>query len=115
MNTPSPRFSWQAMRDYARSELPSLRDLSADPARCERYEFRFQGLHLDLSKCRIDSELLGLGLGQLDRLDLSGQLRELQAGARLNRSEDRPALHSLVRAESSPHPSLNQAHSEVLE
>ncbi len=112
--SPTPRFNWQALRDYAESQLPGLRQLSDDAARCERYGFRFGGLHMDLSKCRIDAELLGLSAAQLDRLQLRRQLHDLQMGARLNRSEDRAALHSLLRAQRLPHPSLQAPYDNVL-
>lgn len=112
---PTKRFAWQSLRSYADQELSSLKQLSADAARADRYEFRHRGLHLDLSKCRIDAELLGLGLHQLDQLQLSQQMAALQAGAELNTSEGRAALHTLVRAERAPHERLREAFEDVLE
>ncbi len=97
-------FQWQALQARAERALPALQVLAADAARAELFEFRFDGLHLDLSRCRIDAPLLALAIDQLEQIGLEQQRQALFDGAIVNVSEQRPALHPLLRASAPYHP-----------
>src|SRR5579875_1882566 len=75
-----------------------LRDLfEADPGRAERFSLEAAGLYLDYSKNRVTDETLAL-LVQLARdVDVEARRDAMFAGARVNVSEDRPALHVALR------------------
>lgn len=100
------------------SDLPSWRELQAcaeklrdtqvlelfnsDPQRASTFTASAAGLTLDYSKqllCR-DSRAALLRLGQ--QAQLQARARELVAGAPLNNTESRAALHTLLRAERAP-------------
>ena len=79
-----------------------LRDLFAsDPLRGERFVAEAGGLRLDYSKNRINDETLRLLLALADERSVAHQRDEMFRGARINRSEDRPALHVALRMERS--------------
>jgi len=60
------------------------------------------GLRLDFSRQLLDEPALEALLGLARQADLPGQIEALFSGARLNNTEDRPALHMLLRAEQAP-------------
>jgi glucose-6-phosphate isomerase len=106
-------FQWQALQARAADRLLPLQALAADPARAERLAFRFDGLHLDLSRCRIDSPLLALAIDQLGQTDFLARRRALFDGEIVNLSEQRPALHPLLRASAPYHPSQLALHRQI--
>lgn len=55
------------------------------------------GLHLDFSKQRLDPSALTTLLQVAEQFDLSGAFKQLTAGAALNITEQRAALHTLLR------------------
>ena len=93
--------AWQAL--LAHRDAISGRHLShlwdEDPQRGEKLTFPCAGLGVDFSKQRITPETLAL-LGALanDR-DVKGATERLFTGARVNLTEDRPALHTALRGE----------------
>jgi glucose-6-phosphate isomerase len=80
-------------------DLP-LRDLiAAEPGRAERDTLRSGPLTLCLARQRIDAAAWD-ALYRLAALrELPAQLRRLVDGERVNRSEDRPALHTALRGD----------------
>jgi glucose-6-phosphate isomerase len=78
---------------------PSLAALFADDdERARRLSLEHEGLLLDYSKNLVTGDTLALLTGLADSVDLSGRIRGLFAGERVNSSEDRPALHMALRA-----------------
>ncbi len=69
----------------------------ADPARFDGFSARCGGTLLDYSKTRIDAEIRGLLLQLLEERDVPGKRDAMFEGARINRSENRPVLHSALR------------------
>ena len=65
-------FPWSRLQAHAAS-MPALQSLADDAPRGEQLRFDFAGLHLDLSRARIDTELLQLAIEGL-------QAGGLQAG-----------------------------------
>ena len=75
-----------------------LRDLfAADPARAERLSIELPGLFIDYSKNILTHESLALLTGYAQSLDLGASIRAMFNGERINRSEDRAALHTALR------------------
>jgi glucose-6-phosphate isomerase len=97
--TSSP--AWQALvahRDAIAGK--HLRQLWEDDAgRGERLTFACAGLAADFSKQRITPETVDLLVALARERNLPAAIERLFSGARVNRSEDRPALHTALRGE----------------
>jgi len=93
--------SWQALlahRDaLAGKRLSDLWD--EDPARGPRFTFGCAGLQVDFSKQRITAETLERLVALARERDLPAAVERLFGGARVNVTEDRPALHTALRGE----------------
>jgi len=92
--------SWQALK--AHSDVmasTSMLDMFADnPARATEFSLSAAGLTLDYSKNLVNAETLKL-LGQLyDERQLASGIEAMFNGAPVNNTEDRAALHTLLRA-----------------
>ncbi len=95
--TDSP--AWQALRRHhtAVRDL-HLRKLFADDAgRAERLSFEASGIHADLSKHRITDETVALLLALASERRVAERRDAMFRGEHVNRSEDRPALHTALR------------------
>ena len=91
---------WHALRAHAQRIAPRhLHEaFAADPTRGERLCAEAAGWYLDYAKQRIDDDTLRL-LRELARAcDLHGQIEAMYRGERVNRAENRPALHVALRA-----------------
>jgi glucose-6-phosphate isomerase len=76
-----------------------LRDLFADdPDRGERLVAEAAGITLDYSKHRITDETVTLLRALAEESGLRGRIEAMFLGARINVTEDRPALHVALRA-----------------
>jgi len=90
---------WQALLALAATPLPSLNELfRTDPRRAERYHLTAAGLQLDYSKNLLTDPIKQALLALADRAGLQEQIASLFRGDHLNNSEDRPALHMLLRS-----------------
>ncbi len=72
------------------------------PERAGRYAAEAAGLRLDYSKHLLDEKGRDILLRLAAEADLPGRAAALLAGEKLNHTEDRPALHSLLRASRAP-------------
>ncbi|MBD7977348.1 glucose-6-phosphate isomerase [Serpens gallinarum] len=99
------RPEWQALLTHARSMSPRhLRELfAADPTRGERLCVEAVGLYLDYAKQRIDDETLRLLLELARACQLPESIEAMFRGDRVNRVENRPALHVALRAPAGAH------------
>ncbi len=90
---------WRALAAKARRmESVHMREMFAgEPDRFERFSLRVDGLLLDYSKNRIDSETLGLLLDLARRRDLAGKRDAMFSGQRINVTEQRAVLHTALR------------------
>jgi glucose-6-phosphate isomerase len=76
-----------------------LRTLFAgDPKRGERYSVEAAGIHFDYSKNRANDETLRLLVNLAQECALTARIEAMFTGAHVNSTEDRPALHSALRA-----------------
>jgi glucose-6-phosphate isomerase len=94
------RPAWRALQRH-RAELADrhLRELFAqDPARGERLTLEAAGLFLDYSKNRLTDETLSLLLDLAAEAGLAERRAAMFAGGRINVTEDRPVLHTALRA-----------------
>ncbi|MFY0989647.1 glucose-6-phosphate isomerase [Halomonas sp. C05BenzN] len=93
------RGAWRALATHADAMRGvHLRDLFAgESGRHAAYTRHAAGLTLDLSKQRWSGETFGLLLELAREAELPEAIRALLDGERVNRSEDRPALHTALR------------------
>ncbi len=91
--------AWRALAQHrARLAPQTLRQLFAtDPQRAERFSVAAAGIHLDYSKQHLTDTTLRLLLALAEAAGLDTQIDALFAGAEVNRSEQRPALHPALR------------------
>ncbi|HET6726257.1 MAG TPA: glucose-6-phosphate isomerase [Gammaproteobacteria bacterium] len=91
--------AWRALaehRDNVRDK--HLRDFFAEDAdRFNAFSLELSGLLLDCSRQRITRETLALLRQLAEECDLPGWIERLFAGAEVNNTERRPALHALLR------------------
>ena len=75
-----------------------MRDLfSEDPNRFHNFHLEAAGLSLDFSKNRITEETMSLLLSLAREQDLPAKIGAMFNGEAINRSENRPALHTALR------------------
>lgn len=108
---------WQAL--VAHQRTLSSRRMTAlfakDSTRAERYRIKAAGLLLDYSKNIADDDTLNLFSRLIDANTLPEQIQQVFDGARINSSENRPALHTLLRArENGSPPDHLRADAEVV-
>lgn len=70
---------------------------SVDLDRVDRFSFDFGQFYIDLSKTHISQELLSIYLKFANEIDFVAKRESLLAGERINNSEDRSVLHTLLR------------------
>ncbi len=109
MRNDLPHQAWAAVAEHAEKlKQTSLSDLfDADESRASRFFLNAAGLGLDYSKNFYTQETASL-IDQLCRdIDLKGHIQQMFEGAIVNETEQRAALHTLLRAQSSPGPTLD--------
>lgn len=91
--------AWQALRSQREQmQAFNLREaFTADPQRFQRYSLNSGGLFLDYSKNLIDARSRALLVELAEQMNLRPAIEQLFAGAPLNASENRPALHTALR------------------
>ncbi|MGE5226353.1 MAG: glucose-6-phosphate isomerase [Planctomycetaceae bacterium] len=92
--------AWRALaRHHEDVRDLHLRTLFAeDPGRAGRFVFEGAGLRLDLSKHRITDETVRLLVALARERALPERIEAMFRGERVNPTEDRPALHTALRA-----------------
>ncbi len=96
--TRTPRAAWRALKQQARRHADiHLRDLLDDPSRSERMGIEAAGLFADFSRQRLDGEAIEALFAMAGAARLAEARSLLFAGAIMNPTEDRPALHMALR------------------
>src|SRR5215210_4510289 len=91
--------AWHALLAHQRSTVFELRELfAADPRRSGRYSITVGDVLLDYSKHYLTDETVGLLIGLADARQMRQCIRRLMSGDRINTTENRPALHTALRA-----------------
>ena len=90
---------WQQLQQHYQSiRHQHMRDwFATDPQRFQRFHLSAAGLSLDYSKNRITNDTLQLLLQLAQERQLPAQIEGLFRGDAVNRSEQRPALHTALR------------------
>ena len=91
--------AWERVHREAQRLRPThLRTLFADdPARFERLSFALDDLSIDISKEKLDATALDALLALARAADVKGRREAMFAGAPVNRTEGRAALHMALR------------------
>ena len=91
--------AWAALGRYAGviEQAPIAALFDRDPQRGRRLSMEAEGLWLDLSRQRFDSEALKLLLELAEQVGLPGWIERMFRGERINNTEDRAALHVALR------------------
>ncbi len=91
---------WQALAEYALSGVNETLSclFDRDPSRGRRLGAAGAGLYMDYSKQRVTDECLRLLLELADARGLRVRIEAMFTGERVNRTENRPALHIALRA-----------------
>jgi glucose-6-phosphate isomerase len=91
--------------EYVHQPAPGLPDLRVQAA----------GILLDLSRQRLDRNILTTLLALAEDLRLPERIDELFSGAHLNHSENRPALHTALRAAPEDIPAVARGAANVMD
>ena len=100
--TPATKTEWRKLRDLAKRPR-DIRKLFADnPRRAKQWALEGGGLLLDSAKAQADDNALA-ALNQLARAaQVCEKLNAQAQGEKINFTENRPALHSALRARPAP-------------
>lgn len=92
--------AWQAlMLHQTAMNTTKIRDLfEADPGRAKAFSMDVGALHLDYSKQRVTAETMRSLTALAEHTDLPGKIAAMYSGASVNYTENRPALHTALRA-----------------
>ena len=94
--------AYTALKEHAvKLQYASLEGLfNADSNRADTFTASAAGLHLDYSKHLLSSSALASLLDLAEQAGVQHGIEALFTGAHVNNTEDRPALHTLLRASS---------------
>ncbi len=100
MVNPTQTAAWQDLVSYAQADQrPRLRDLfEASPERADQLTVAVGDLTVDFSKQLVTAEIISSLLALAENVGVGDQIAALLAGAPLNTTEARPALHTALRA-----------------
>jgi glucose-6-phosphate isomerase len=90
---------WAALASYRDETSLELRSVfAADSDRARRFTFNAGELTADLSKHLIDNEVLARLVALAEASGLPERINAMFSGERINSTEDRPVLHTALRA-----------------
>ncbi|MFC4260242.1 glucose-6-phosphate isomerase [Marinobacter lacisalsi] len=91
---------WLSLREHKASLTAThMRELfRGDPERFHRFSIEAAGLRLDYSKNRINRDTLPLLTDLAQSCQLPDAIKAMFSGAAINNTENRPALHTALRA-----------------
>ncbi len=91
--------AWQALQAHrdATRDLNLNTLFAQNPDRFERFSLGLNGLMFDFSKQLVTEETLRRLVALARQQNLQGRIEDLFGGKKLNITEDRPALHTLLR------------------
>lgn len=99
-STPSATKAWQALLHHQQrlTTKPMAQLFAEDSQRASRYLLEAAGLTLDFSKNRLDDGVLADLMALAEECQLASRRQALFAGEPVNNTENRPALHTALRA-----------------
>ena len=97
---PAATPAWQQLLRHQQrlAQRPMVGLFAEDSARASRYVLEAASLTLDFSKNRLDDDVLAALMALAEECQLAPRRRALFAGERINNTENRPALHTALRA-----------------
>jgi glucose-6-phosphate isomerase len=102
--------AWQQLSAHAAAlESQQLADLLADPQRYSACSLELDDLCVDFSRCVVTAETLGLLENLAEETQLADKIAQLFAGATLNTSEQRSALHTALRGTATAREGVTEA------
>jgi glucose-6-phosphate isomerase len=117
MTNPNNTLSSYAAFDELNTQAATLRNqsvsqmLEEDNSRVQDFSLSAVGLHIDYSKQLLDRDSLAALLELSNQANISQRISALFNGEHINNTEDRPALHTLLRSENAG--GLAELHQEV--
>ena len=99
-NTPPEQTTaWRLLAEHQRqvAELRLHEEFARDPGRAQRFSLGLEGLFVDFSRNLITDETLSLLLDLAGQRGLDEKIDTLFSGQEVNTTEQRPALHTLLR------------------
>jgi len=107
---PEDLKQWHDLTTLAATAIQSpLADFVGTDDRFEHFSFEGAQLLLDLSKQRVDPNILDALLALAEAQAFTQARDDLLSGARINNTEDRPALHTALRARAGQPPDVAAA------
>ncbi len=96
---PTKTESWEKLREHHKlfERLHMLDLFRNDPARFDRFSFRFKDILVDCSKNRLTSETLGLLIALAKEVGLPEAIEQMFEGRAINETEGRAVLHTALR------------------
>jgi glucose-6-phosphate isomerase len=106
---------WQSLREHgARLRAQSLQDvIAADPRRASAEALRVGPVYANFARQHLDAPAFAALLALAADRDVDNALRQLFAGAEVNRSERRPALHTALRGDPANSAIARAAHAQA--
>lgn len=92
--------AWQALKEHCEEGMGRvhMKSLFDDPSRAEAFSIEMDELFLDYSKNRVSAETLSLLMKLARQQDMPDWIEKLLSGETVNDTENRPAMHSALRA-----------------
>lgn len=110
MSAPEQRPAWKALTRLATEfGRRSLSELLADQSRNAALALAAPGMLLDFTKQRVTADVVQRLVQLAEQQDLAAQVERLFCGDHVNTTEDRPALHTALRARSGERPGETDA------
>ncbi|WP_342319283.1 glucose-6-phosphate isomerase [Corynebacterium mayonis] len=99
MTSPQHTSAWTHLAQlFADKQSMTLRELfAASPSRARDLTFDAAGLHVDLSKNLVDSEVLSALVDLAEETGLRGRIDAMFQGEKINSTEARSVLHTALR------------------
>ncbi len=91
--------AWKQLRSHCENgaQMLKMSDLIKDEGRFAKFSLQMDGLFVDFSKNRLDNKALRLLVNLAEERGLAVWIEKLFQGEKINTSESRPALHTLLR------------------
>ena len=92
MPNPTTTKSWKRLVELSKSEISESADFEVD----------FEDFYLNFSRNKINQEVFNTLLDLAQEMDLSGQIKDMFSGGKINQTENREVLHTALRDFTSP-------------
>jgi glucose-6-phosphate isomerase len=92
--------TWKNLEQLGRdTKLNTIESLfKADPSRSTQHSLELNGLYLDCSRNQINQQINSLLLKLCDQAHVSDQINAMFSGKKINVSENRAVLHTILRS-----------------